>query len=199
MFTGIVLTTARLAALERRRDPLLVVEPLRALAVAAGDSVAVNGVCLTALESATSPLRFNLAAATLARSNLGDLPPGALLNLELALRADGLLGGHLVSGHVDGTARLKALSRASGRTSLVFTFQEPEWRNFLIHQGSVAINGVSLTLTEVQPSWFAVEVVPHTWEETNLRLLRIGERANIELDLIGKYLYNFSRNRQGPS
>lgn len=198
MFTGIVLTTARLAALERRSEPLLTVEPAEPLSgVRRGDSVAVNGVCLTLINEPGARLAFNLTAETIRRSNIGDLQPGAPLNIELPVRADGFLGGHLVSGHIDGTVRLKALHRSAGRTQLLLTYRQTEWRNLLVAQGSVALNGVSLTLTEVHSSWFAVEVIPHTWTTTNLQTLRVGERINVELDLLGKYIYNFFSHRQG--
>jgi riboflavin synthase len=198
VFTGIVLTTARLKALERRSEPILRVEPATALTgVHIGDSVAVNGICLTLVDEPAAQLVFNLTAETLKRSNLGDLPAGAPLNIELPLRPDAFLGGHLVSGHIDGTARVKSVNRSAGRTRLLLTYRPAEWRDQLVAQGSVTLNGVSLTLVEVHSTWFAVEIIPHTWATTNLRTLRVGERVNLELDLLGKYIYNFFRNRQG--
>ncbi len=112
---------------------------------------------------------------------------------------NGFLGGHLVSGHIDGTARLRSINKSAGNSRFSFTFKEREWRKFIIARGSVAINGVSLTVAEVSASWFAVEIIPQTLATTNLRFLRVGERVNIELDQIGKYLYSFSQSNKGKS
>ena len=115
-------------------------------------------------------------------------------NIELPVTPSGFLGGHLVSGHIDGTVRLRSVNKSAGNSRFTFTFIEREWRKFIIERGSVALNGVSLTVAEVSASWFAVEIIPQTMATTNLARLRVGERVNIELDLIGKYLYNFQKH-----
>ncbi|MCJ7482128.1 MAG: riboflavin synthase [Thermodesulfovibrionales bacterium] len=194
MFTGLIATTAALVKLEKKNRPVLTIRAALDKPLAVGDSLAVNGVCLTLIEQKKDLLRFNLAAPTLRLSNLGDLPVGALLNIELPLAANGLLGGHLVSGHIDGTVRVRALNKGDQNSRLVFSFREREWRKFIVPRGSVALNGVSLTVSEVGESWLAVEIIPQTLAATNLKLLRVGERVNIELDLIGKYLYNFQKH-----
>jgi riboflavin synthase len=197
MFTGLIATTAALVKLEKKNPPLLTIRAAPDRPLAVGDSLAVNGVCLTLIEQKQDLLRFNLAAPTLRLSNLGDLPVGTLLNIEFPLAADGLLGGHLVSGHIDGTVRVRAVSKGQQSSRLLFSFSEREWKKFLILRGSVALNGVSLTVSEIKDTWFAVEAIPQTLATTNLKQLRVGQRVNIELDLIGKYLYNFYQTKKG--
>ncbi len=197
MFTGLIATTAALVKLEKKNPPVLAIRAALERPLAVGDSLAVNGVCLTLVEQKKDLLRFNLAAPTLRLSNLGDLPIGSPLNIEFPLAIDGLLGGHLVSGHIDGTVRVRAVSKGQQSSRLLFSFQEREWKKFLILRGSVALNGVSLTIAEIKDTWFAVEAIPQTLASTNLNHLRVGERVNIELDLIGKYLYNFYQTKKG--
>ncbi|MCX6558480.1 MAG: riboflavin synthase [Candidatus Aminicenantes bacterium] len=194
MFTGLIAATAALVKLEKKNQPILTVRAALDKPLAVGDSLAVNGVCLTLIEKNNDLLRFNLAAPTLRLANLGDLPLGALLNIEFPVTPNGLLGGHLVSGHIDGTVRVRALNKGDQNSRFDFSFLDREWRKFIVERGSVALNGVSLTVAEVSESWFAVEIIPHTLASTNLRLLRVGQRVNIELDLIGKYLYNFQKH-----
>lgn len=194
MFTGLIATTAALVSLEKKNRPVLTIRAALDRPLAVGDSVAVNGVCLTLIEKKKDLLRFNLAAPTLLLSNLGDLPIGSPLNIELPLTLNDLLGGHLVSGHIDGTVRLRSLRKGDPSSRLAFTFSDRQWRKFIVERGSVALNGVSLTVAEVSASWFAVEIIPQTLAATNLGLLRVGERVNIELDQIGKYLFNFIKH-----
>jgi riboflavin synthase len=193
MFTGLIAASAALVSLEKKNRPVLTIRAALDKPVKIGDSVAVNGVCLTLIEKKKDLLRFNLAAPTLKLSNLQDLPRGSALNIELPLTLQDPLGGHLVSGHIDGTARLRSINRSDGNSRLIFTFREREWRKFIVERGSVALNGVSLTVAEVRDSWFAVEIIPQTLASTNLRLLRVGDRVNVELDQIGKYLYSFKK------
>jgi riboflavin synthase len=194
MFTGLISATASLVSLEKKNPPVLTIRAALDRPLAVGASMAVNGICLTLIEQKKDLLRFNLAAPTLRLSNLQDLARGAALNVELPLTLNDPLGGHLVSGHIDGTARLRSINKSAGNSRFFFTFREREWRKFIVARGSIALNGVSLTVAEVSASWFAVEIIPQTLATTNLRLLRIGDRVNIELDQIGKYLYNFHKN-----
>ena len=194
MFTGLISTTASLVSLEKKNRPVLTIRATLDKPLAVGGSLAVNGVCLTLIEKKKDLLRFNLAAPTLRLSNLQDLPVGALLNVEFPLAADGLLGGHLVSGHIDGTVRVRALNKGDRNSRFDFSFREREWRKFIIPRGSVALNGVSLTVAEVHDTWLAVEIIPQTLASTNFRTMKIGERVNIELDQIAKYLYNFQKH-----
>ncbi len=193
MFTGLIAATATLVSLEKKNRPVLTIRAALDRPLKIGDSVAVNGVCLTLIGQKKDLLRFNLAAPTLRLSNLQDLPVGSLLNIELPVTPSSLLSGHLVSGHIDGTARLRSLNKGDPSSRFTFTFSEREWRKFIVARGSIALNGVSLTVVQVSASWFAVEIIPQTLAATNLRLLRPGARVNIELDQIGKYLYNFHK------
>jgi riboflavin synthase len=194
MFTGLIAATATLVKLEKKNPPVLTIRAVLDKPLAVGDSLAVNGVCLTLIEKKSDLLRFNLAAPTLRLANLGDQPAGTLLNIEFPVAANGLLGGHMVSGHIDGTVRVRAVNKGRQNSRLLFSFQEREWKKFLILRGSVALNGVSLTVSEISTSWFAVEIIPQTLASTNLDLLKVGQRVNIELDQIGKYLYNFFKH-----
>jgi len=197
MFTGLISATASLVSLEKKNPPVLTIRVKLDPAPAIGASLAVDGICLTLIEKKGDLLRFNLAAPTLKLSNLMDRPKGSPLNIELPLTLNDYLGGHMVSGHIDGTVRLRAVNKGAGNSRLTFTFREREWRKFIVERGSVALNGVSLTVSEISASWFAVEIIPQTLATSNLRLMRVGERVNIELDLIGKYLYNFSQTAKG--
>jgi riboflavin synthase len=197
MFTGLTATTATLVKLEKKNRPVLTIRAALDKPLAVGDSLAVDGVCLTVIERKNDLLRFNLAAPTLRLSNLQDKPVGSPLNIELPLTPNGFLGGHMVSGHIDGTVRVRAIDKGDRNSRFIFSFREREWSKFLVERGSVCLNGVSLTIVEKRESWFAVEIIPHTLAATNLRLLRVGQRVNIELDLIGKYLYNFYQTKKG--
>ncbi len=195
MFTGLIGASATLVSLEKKNRPVLTVRVALDKPLAVGDSVAVDGVCLTLIGREKDLLRFNLAAPTLKLANFQDRPKGSLLNIELPLTLSAPLGGHMVSGHIDGTARLRSINKSDGNSRFSFTIREREWRKFIVARGSVALNGVSLTVAEVNASWFAVEIIPQTLATTNLKLLRVGERVNIELDQIGKYLFNFQKHK----
>jgi riboflavin synthase len=197
MFTGLVLKTARLVSLARRNKPVLTIGVDLEQRLEIGASLAVNGVCLTLIQKKKNLLSFNIGAATLRLANFSDLPPGSMLNVELPLTMQDFLGGHLVSGHIDGTVRVRAINKGDQNSRFIFSFREREWKKFLILRGSVTLNGVSLTVVEIRDSWFAVEIIPHTLTSTNFQFLRIGQRVNIELDLIGKYLYNFYQTKKG--
>jgi riboflavin synthase len=190
MFTGIILKMGKLVSLDKKDPITLTVETGPLERVKTGDSVAVNGACLTVVAIDDKKCQFHLSDETLKLSNFSDMTRGSYVNLELPLTMQDFLGGHLVSGHLDGVARVKSVQKRPGSWTFSFTYQDRQWRKFLIHKGSVALNGISLTLSEVRESFFSVEVIPHTLETTNLKYTKIGERINLELDLIGKYLYN---------
>ncbi len=192
MFTGIVQYQGSMLTLTRTNPMVLTIRAELPDTVRIGDSVAVNGACLTVIAIDRHGCSFNLSQETLRVSNFGDLTPGSPLNLELAMTLADRLGGHLVSGHLDGTARLKTVRVHSGSSALTFIVTDRSWPRFMIPKGSITVNGVSLTLSELSGMEFSVEVIPHTLASTNLNGLRGGERVNIELDLIGKYLYNFN-------
>lgn len=193
MFTGIIAKTGRLVKIERQKQTLL---RLRTdggqLRLTTGDSLAVNGICLTLVEERDSVYSFNLSDQTWRLSNFPDLSAGAVLNLEPPLKMNDYIGGHLVSGHIDGTVRLKSRHRQKDSTALTFVYSTSHWRQYMVPKGSIALNGVSLTLAAVQGSSFQVVVIPHTLESTNLGRLNVSDRVNVEFDLMGKYLYNQS-------
>jgi riboflavin synthase len=199
MFTGIILKMGKLVSLEKKAPITLTIETGPLEDVKIGDSLAVNGACLTVVSFQGSRCRFNLSSETLALSHFGDLTRGAYVNLELPLTMKDFLGGHLVSGHLDGVVRVKSIHRQGDSAAFSFTYQDREWKKFLVHKGSVALNGVSLTLTEIRESFFSVEVIPHTLAATNLRYVKVGERVNLELDLMAKYLYNIVSESGGAA
>jgi riboflavin synthase len=190
MFTGIILKTGKLVSLNKKDPIILTIETGPLEHVKIGDSVAVNGACLTVVAFDGNKCQFHLSDETLKLSNFNDLTRGSYVNLELPLTMQDFLGGHLVSGHLDGVVRVKSVQKRPGSWAFSFTYRDSQWRKFLVHKGSVALNGISLTLSEVRESFFSVEVIPHTLETTNLKFEKIGERMNLELYLIAKYLYN---------
>lgn len=157
-----------------------------------GESVAVNGACLTVARTRRRDhvLVFHTLSETLRRTNLGSLQPGALVNLERALCLGDRLGGHFVQGHVDDTARITALGRAEDDILLRLELPEPV-RSLVIPKGSIAVNGISLTVARLLDDAFEVRLIPHTWEATNLRTARVGDRVNLETDMLGKYVQRF--------
>jgi riboflavin synthase len=190
MFTGIILKMGKLVSLDKKDPITLTIETGLLERVKTGDSVAVNGACLTVVAFDGNNCQFHLSDETLKLSNFSDITRGSYVNLELPLTMQDFLGGHLVSGHLDGVVRVKSMQKRPGGWTFSFTYQDRHWRKFLVHKGSVALNGISLTLSEVRESFFSVEVIPHTLETTNLKYTKIGDRMNLELDLMGKYLYN---------
>ena len=192
MFTGIIETVGTVAAIERRGDlALLAVDaPAIAAGVRVGDSVAVNGGCLTVTAEAGGRFAFEAVRETLEKTALGGLAVGSRVNLERALRADSRLDGHIVQGHVDGTGRVRALERAGDDVRL-FVDCEPELLECLVEKGSVAIDGVSLTVVGVSAAGFDVALVPHTLAVTTLGDLRPGHRVNLEVDVLGKYVKRY--------
>jgi riboflavin synthase len=190
MFTGIISHLGRFSGYRRATGEYAVEAPGLTARTAAGDSVAVNGVCLSVIRTDGDRLVFNLSRETVERTNLAALRSGAPVNLELPLTLATPLGGHLVSGHVDFVAKLRrSVPRPPGRR---MAFGLPAaFRPFVVEKGSVAVNGVSLTIAEVSPGTFDVEVIPVTLAATNLGDLAVGGEANVECDMIGKYVYNW--------
>jgi riboflavin synthase len=189
MFTGIVEAVGTVAAVERAGELLRLAVEAPALAAAAriGDSIAVRGVCLTLTRAVEGRLCFDVVAETCLRTALGELEPGARVNLERALRADARLDGHVVQGHVDGVGRVHELRR-EGDDVRLFVECPPEVAEHLVPKGSVAIDGVSLTVVGAGEGAFDVALVPHTLEVTTLGSLRPGDRVNLEADVLAKYV-----------
>ncbi len=190
MFTGIIRHVGTLLATKPGPAGKALTIDLGPLAagLALGDSVATNGVCLTASTISGSQVTFDVMAETLATTTLGDLAAGAKVNLERALAMGATLDGHLVQGHVDGVATLAAIDRGDG-AQWVLTFAADETlTELMVPRGSVAIDGVSLTLVSAQAGAFSVSLIPTTRDETTLGALTTGTRVNIEADVIGKYV-----------
>lgn len=189
MFTGLIEDVGRVVKLERRGSSasLTVATALPRDGFRLGDSVAVNGVCLTVVTMKGDSLSFDVSPETLDASSLGRLAPGAEVNLERAMRLSDRLGGHIVTGHIDSMATVAGRREESG--NIIFDFQlHGESARFLLPKGSVAIDGISLTVNSVTSSGFSVNIIPHTAAMTTLRLRRSGDTVNIETDIIGKYV-----------
>ena len=177
---------------------VLAVERPAAYADAApGESIAVSGVCLTVLPAPDpNVLTFDVSPETLSRTTLGDLLPGDGVNLERALAAGDRLGGHIVAGHVDGTAEVLAVRRAGD--SWTFTFSLPAaLARYAVEKGSIAVDGVSLTIAALREGSFDVAVIPHTFHETTLGARKAGDRVNLEVDVLGKYVERLLAARIG--
>ena len=189
MFTGLIEGVGTLLRIDRHGpDAQMVIRPLYSPeGIALGESIAVDGACLTVVSFQDGVFTADVSAETLSRTTLGGKKSGALLNLERALRLGDRLGGHIVSGHVDGVGTLRE-KRPEGR-SLRLCFDMPrELGRHMIEKGSVAVNGISLTVNGCAAGSFDVNIVPHTGQETTVTRLRVGEPVNIETDLIGKYV-----------
>ena len=189
MFTGIVNEVGTLLGIHRgANSAVLTIGATTILEdVKLGDSIAVNGVCLTVISFTPSQFTADVMHETLNRSSLGSLRPGSPVNLERAMRADGRFDGHIVAGHIDGTGTIASIRRDDN--AIRYTIRTtPAILRYIIEKGSIAIDGISLTVTEVTRETFSVSVIPHTASCTNLAQRRIGDTVNLENDCIGKYV-----------
>ncbi len=161
-----------------------------------GDSISICGCCLTVVAVGTDSLDFEAGAETLAKTNLGRLQPGRRVNLERSLRADARLGGHFVQGHVDGTATVSEIRRSSDWIDMWFAVA-PEQLRLLVPKGSVAVDGISLTVVDVTADCFSVALIPHTLQMSTLGTVGVGDVVNIENDILGKYVDQLLERRLG--
>ncbi len=193
MFTGIVEELGEVVRLVQGEGAWrLTVRGERALEGSeAGSSLAVNGVCLTVVERGGSLLTFDVGPETLRATALADLAPGSPVNLERPLRLGAPVGGHLVMGHVDGTGRVAHVVPERDTVRMRIVVADPGLLRYMIPRGSVAVDGVSLTVAALEPEGFDVMVIPHTLRVTTLGRRQAGERVNLEMDVIGKYLFRF--------
>lgn len=188
MFTGLVEDRGAVVAVEATGDGArLRVRTRLAADVAEGDSIAVNGVCLTATAIADGSFAADAMHETLRRSSLGALEPGSAVNLELALRADARLGGHIMQGHVDGTGTVAAV-RDDGFARIVTVAAGPDLLRYVVEKGSIAVDGVSLTVSRVDGTGFDVSLIPETLERTTLGGAEPGRIVNLEVDIVAKYV-----------
>ncbi len=188
MFTGIITARGKLQAIEALADPIYTIAtdmPLQSVAI--GASIACNGICLTVIDKTEKSFSVQLSGETLGKTTAAQWSVGNYLNLERPLQAGDEFGGHFVSGHVDGVATI--ITRQQEGDSWRFEFQVPEaLQRFIAPKGSITIDGVSLTVNEVRDGQFGVNIIPHTWQQTNFSVLQVGERLNIEIDLLARYL-----------
>jgi riboflavin synthase len=189
MFTGIIESIGKVAAVEREGEAIRLTIAAGKIAedVALGDSVAVNGVCLTVTAFQPPHVSFEAVSETMRKTSLGTLKVGDGVNLERALSVGGRLGGHIVQGHVDGTGRIASI-RPVGNSWVIYVDAAPELMRYIVTKGSVAVDGISLTVAEAEDRTFALSIIPHTWEHTTLRDKRAGDLVNVECDILGKYV-----------
>lgn len=189
MFTGLIEEVGRIGAIRRSGGgaDLAVEAPGIGAAAVVGESIAVNGVCLTVESAHPAGFTCHAGAETLARTTIGELAAGAAVNVERALAVGGRMGGHFVQGHVDCVGEIVA--RADEGSTVRFSVSMPEqYLRFVVEKGSIAVDGISLTVTEVGDGRFGVAIIPHTLAQTTLRDARRGQRVNIETDILAKYV-----------
>uniref|UniRef100_A0A7V2ZIB2 Riboflavin synthase n=1 Tax=Ignavibacterium album TaxID=591197 RepID=A0A7V2ZIB2_9BACT len=160
-----------------------------------GSSIAVNGCCLTVVKRTAKTFSVDTIEETLHKTNLGILKQGDKVNLERPLKADARLGGHFVLGHIDTTGRIEEVKELSNSHWMTISFPE-KFKQYLIYVGSVAIDGVSMTVAELKDNFFSVGIIPHTWKETIFSEKKIGDTVNLEFDVLGKYVESIMSNRQ---
>lgn len=192
MFTGLVVEMGEIISLVRKGGGVRL--SLRAAVLSGdavlGDSISINGTCLTVVERAGSTLAFDLSDETLRSTNLGGLKPRDRVNLEPALRMDSRLGGHFMTGHVDGVGRIRS-KVLSGDVYTVVIEADRKITGFLVEKGSVAVDGISLTVVDVLPDGFSLVIIPHTAAVTTIGFKAAGDSVNIEVDILGKYVSKF--------
>ena len=201
MFTGLIVETGSVAGLSPKRPGAALTVKAGAVARDAGlgDSIAVSGVCLTVTALQGGAMVFDLSDETLRSTTLGSLRPGDIVNLEPALRPDGRLGGHFVTGHVDGVGRVLSMTPEAD-TIRIGLEAPPEITDYLVAKGSVAIDGISLTVVEAAKDRFSVVIIPHTARVTTIGRKHAGAFVNLEADILGKYVARFlARGRQEDS
>jgi len=198
MFTGLVEGTGKIVRLVPTSGAARLRLDLGALAegMSTGDSVAVDGACLTAVRIDVGEVEFDVSAETLRRSTLGSRRAGDVVNVERALRVGDRLGGHFVLGHVDGVGTIASIRETSGQVTLEVNVA-PEMIANLIPKGSIAVDGISLTIADIGPGRFSSAIIAHTLENTGLRSKSTGDRVNIEMDVLGKYVAQLLGRMQG--
>ena len=200
MFTGLVEGIGEVKEIQRvREDMRLIIRPQFDMSDSReGDSISVNGVCLSIAGIQGGVFSMDVSGETLSRSTMGQLKPGDKVNLERALRLGDRLGGHLVSGHVDGVGKI--LKKEQKERSWLFRVGIDEGlARYTVEKGSIAVEGISLTINDCQDTYFEVNIIPHTAQETTILKKRVGDLVNIEADMIGKYVEKFFQRQSAPS
>lgn len=190
MFTGIIHHIGLLRGFHQGKKQIVIEAPSVASKLNIGDSLAINGACLSLIKKQKTLLSFSLSEETMEKTTFGALRRGERLNLELPLTLSAPLGGHLVSGHIDSRGKAQKITKTKSGTRLTISFPL-ELKRYLISKGSVALNGVSLTIADLGKTTFDVELIPITLENSNFGMLKRGDEVNIECDMIGKYVYNW--------
>jgi riboflavin synthase len=198
MFTGIISHTGIFKEYRRGKQEIAIEAPDLAERLEIGESMAVNGVCLSLTRKEKNLLCFDLSEETISRTNLGTLRRGEKLNLELSLTLSSPLSGHLVTGHIDSTGKVTAVRKKGPGIRLTIAFPA-DLSPYIIPKGSLAIDGVSLTIAKCRSSSLEVEIIPITLKKSNLIFLKPGNTVNIECDIIGKYVYNWLSKTKGKS
>lgn len=202
MFTGIIEETGKIESVANGNKSAIITiiadKVLKGTKI--GDSIAVNGVCLTVTSISGNKFTADVMAETIRRSSLGTLKHGSKVNLEWAMAADGRFGGHIVSGHIDGTGVIRSLEREDN--AVWVEIETPDkLLKYIVEKGSIAIDGISLTVAKLTDDSFSVSVIPHTGEETTLLAKKPGDIVNLENDIVGKYverLMNFNTSQKSP-
>jgi len=199
MFTGIIEELGKIAAFERRGDgaKIKISAEIVTRDTRSGDSIAVNGVCLTAIDITPDSFAADVSGETLRRSTLGKLSVGAPVNLERAVTVSTRLGGHIVQGHIDATGEFLSASQSGDFWTVRVRFPS-EIAKYLIYKGSISVEGISLTIANLTDDSFEIAVIPKTWNQTNLHRLKTGDALNLEADMIAKYVERILLYRQKP-
>lgn len=189
MFTGIIETVGTVENIERADEHArLTINATELFTdVKIGDSIAINGTCLTAVQISDKGVSFDAVYETMRKTALGHLAVGDPVNLERSMAADGRFGGHIVQGHVDATGSIASI-RQVDNSYMVYVDVPRDMMRYIVRKGSIAVDGISLTVVDAEDRTFSVSIIPHTWEATNLSSKRAGDPVNIETDIIGKYV-----------
>ena len=199
MFTGLIEDIGEVVSIRRTQDIQIAirVSAINMKALNIGDSIAVNGVCLTVvcINMDLNIISFDISLESLSKTSLESLSIGAQVNLEQALKADGRFGGHMLSGHIDTVSRLIQVSTEARSRCLWYSIS-PEFEHFIAPKGSISIDGVSLTVNAITHGKFSVNIIPHTWNSTIMKGYLLGQKVNIEIDLIARYLDRLVNTRE---
>ncbi len=189
MFTGIIEHLGKVTQIKKQADSAVIVVDIAQMSkdVNSGDSIAINGACLTVTHIKGSEVSFDVSTETLSKTTIGELKASDRVNVESSLRIGDKLGGHFVTGHVDGVGAINRKESETGQCTMWFSVSK-ELANMMIKKGSVAVDGISLTIVELEEKTFSVALIPYTLEETSLGFKKVGQKVNIETDMLGKWV-----------